>query len=269
MEALRVNPNLAAAYESLGFLHWNPARNFEHEKALDFLYHAIQLNPSSVGALNHIGWVYNHTGFFDEAIAKAKESAALDPIVTNPIANLACSHLWKGVWEQSKGEYEQSLLLWPRVDREVLPSLCGSHWAWALFALGRRTEANAKLQEYLETTSDDDGPGELTAMKAVLLAAAGDEAGAIAQVKTAEKKTEISFGETHHATYFIACAYARLNKTAEALQWLKTTADTGFPVILYSEMTPPKRVSTPTPVSCLPPKAGNRLEETESGLGEV
>ncbi|MSU33823.1 MAG: hypothetical protein EXS36_01685 [Pedosphaera sp.] len=66
-------------------------------------------------------------------------------------------------------------------------------------------------------------------MKAVLLAAAGDEAGFIARIKIAEKKTQGSFGETHHATYFMACACALLNKTPEALQWLKKTADTGFP----------------------------------------
>jgi hypothetical protein len=74
-----------------------------------------------------------------------------------------------------------------------------------------------------------DLPGELTAMSAVLLAAAGDEAGSVAKVKIAEKKTDTSFGETHHAKYLIACAYARLNKTAEALEWLKKAADTGFP----------------------------------------
>lgn len=220
LEALRINPNLAAAYEQHGRLLWSPGKNFQHEAALGLLYHALKLNPSSDGALTQLISVYNHTGFFDEALAKIKEVTVLNPLNTNQLAQAAI-HLWKG-------ENEQSLLLWPEVRRQSMPTFCGSHWALTLFALGRTDEANAKLQEYLKNYPAD-VPGELTAMKAVLLAAEGKDAESITQIEEAAKKTKTYFGETHHTTYLIACAYARLNKIPEALKWLQQTADTGFP----------------------------------------
>lgn len=72
-----------------------------------------------------------------------------------------------------KGEYEQSSLVWAKANRDVMPAFCGSHWAWALFALGRTEEGNSMIQESLEKNPND-APGEFTAMKALLLAAAGD-----------------------------------------------------------------------------------------------
>jgi adenylate cyclase len=220
LEAIRINPELALAYEKHGNLLWSPIRNFQHEEAINLFRHALQLNPSSIGALHWSSWVYNHTGFSDQAIAKAEEVAALDPVFDTAVLSLACSHLWKG-------EYHESLLLWPRAA-VFLCSLTGSHWAWTLFALGQTNEAHRKIAEYLQKIPED-RPGELTAMEAVLLAAEGKEAEAVAKIRIAEEKTATNFGETHHCTYLIACAYARLNKTREGIRWLKQAADKGFP----------------------------------------
>ncbi len=217
LTAITLNPNLAAAWAQNGRLHWGPG-NFDHEEALKLFDRALQLNPSAGEAFNWIAIIFTHTGFFDAAIAKRKEAAALNPLVSG--VNPAFALLFKG-------DYQQSLLLWPKGDTNVFAPARGSHWAWALFADRQTNAAKFKLEEYLKQSPDL--PGELTAMKAVLLAAEGDEAGSIALIKVAEKKTETSFGETHHTTYFIACAYARLNQPAEALKWLQQTADTGFP----------------------------------------
>jgi hypothetical protein len=37
------------------------------------------------------------------------------------------------------------------------------------------------------------------------------------------------FGHFHHTAYNIASAYALLNKPEQAVQWLQTAADDGFP----------------------------------------
>jgi serine/threonine protein kinase/class 3 adenylate cyclase len=220
LEALQLDPDLALAHESLGRLYWSQARDFD-EKAQNELSRALQLNPSAVGALQWIGWVYNHTGFFDQALAKAETAITLDPRSTGLLLNTACSHLWKG-------EYEESLFLWPKIDPKVNPYIVGSHWAWALLALGETTKARATIEAFLEKHPED-SPGELTAMKAILLAADGKEADAVALIQMVEKKTELYFGETHHTTYFIACVYARLKNPPQAVRWLKQTAQTGFP----------------------------------------
>jgi hypothetical protein len=41
------------------------------------------------------------------------------------------------------------------------------------------------------------------------------------------------FGHFHHTAYNIASAYASLHEPDEAVQWLKATADDGFPCFPY------------------------------------
>ena len=45
-------------------------------------------------------------------------------------------------------------------------------------------------------------------------------------------------GHFHHAEYDIACAYAVLGKTDEALSWLRRTAADGFPCYPLFEKDP-------------------------------
>ena len=82
-----------------------------------------------------------------------------------------------------------------------------------------------------------DVTGELAAMKAVMLAAAGDKAGAEDEIQKALKK-ETRFGEFHHTAYFIASAYALLQKPREALDALKKAAATGLPCYRLFERDP-------------------------------
>ncbi|MBI2946516.1 MAG: hypothetical protein HYY23_02650 [Verrucomicrobia bacterium] len=86
----------------------------------------------------------------------------------------------------------------------------------------------AKLDEFLNENPED-RPGELTAMKAVILAASGDQSGAELHLQSAAaKEKEIGFGEFHHTAYLIACGCALLNQTSEALRWLRKTVEKGF-----------------------------------------
>ena len=227
LRAIGLDPNLALAYESHGRLLWGPAMNFQNEDAHEQFQLALQKNPSAVGALTYMSFIYGHTGFFDESVAKSEQVRALNPRSRLHFPTRAFSHLWKGEYQQSISVWEE----WGKLGGADL-SMHGAHWALVLFGLGRTNEARAKVEEFLNKFPTD-GPGELTAMKAVLFAASGNEAEALAQIRIAEKKSATYFGERHHTTYLIACAYARLNKTPEALQWLKQTAETGFPCFPY------------------------------------
>ncbi len=88
-------------------------------------------------------------------------------------------------------------------------------------------EASAVVEEYLKTYSTDEG-GNLTSVKAMLLAKAGKKRETEA---TIEHAIEIgkSFGHFHHTAYNIASAYALMNKPEEAMKWLQDAADDGFP----------------------------------------
>ncbi|HYE66403.1 MAG TPA: hypothetical protein VD966_12520, partial [Pyrinomonadaceae bacterium] len=99
--------------------------------------------------------------------------------------------------------------------------------ATALFQLGKTQEASDIVEEYLRAYPTDEG-GNVTSVKAMLLAKAGREREA---EETIRRAVEIGtgFGHFHHTAYNIASAYALLNKPEQAVKWLQVTADDGFP----------------------------------------
>jgi hypothetical protein len=46
------------------------------------------------------------------------------------------------------------------------------------------------------------------------------------------------FGHFHHTAYYIASAYAIMNKPEEAMKWLQNAADDGFPCYSYFAIDP-------------------------------
>ena len=111
----------------------------------------------------------------------------------------------------------------------------GSHTAWALFQLGRKDEASAKIAEFSRHYPEDPG-GWYAGMQALLSAAAGEEGKADSAIRMALEKK--SFGHFHHTAYWIACANARMNRTDAALDWLEKSAQTGFPCYPLFERDP-------------------------------
>ncbi len=105
--------------------------------------------------------------------------------------------------------------------------MVGHQIAWALFNLGRKEEASAILEQLTRDYPEDCG-GLFTSVQAVLAASAGEKRTAEIKIKSAVDKGK-GFGHFHHTAYYIACAYALMNKPAQAIKWLDVTAETGFP----------------------------------------
>jgi hypothetical protein len=76
----------------------------------------------------------------------------------------------------------------------------------------------------------------IAAMRAVLFASAGQTQKAEEQIRIVVEKE--SYGHFHHASFLIACAYARLHQADKALHWLNYTAETGFPNVTLFENVP-------------------------------
>jgi len=57
------------------------------------------------------------------------------------------------------------------------------------------------------------------------------------QIRLAIQKGK-GFGHFHHTAYHIACAYALMKKTDQAIKWLETAASDGFPCYLLFEKDP-------------------------------
>ena len=218
-KALSLDADSADAYVAKGRLLWTPSNGFPHEEAIKELRRAIALNPSSDDARGELAMILNHIGLNDEALREAQTAEAINPSAKRPLFQMGYALLWQG-------KYEQALPVLLSIPREFNPGSAGSFIAWALFQMGGRDKAQAKLEEYLKEYPQDTG-GRFAAVQALVFAAAGEEDKALEKIQGATRKKD--FGHFHHTAHFIASAYARMNKPEEAVYWLQQAAETGFP----------------------------------------
>ena len=228
-KALSLDPNLAVAHLARGRLLWTPAKNFPHENAIREYRRALALNPDLDEARNQLAVVYVHIGAFDEALKESQQAIAI-----NPNNSLAQFRIGEALLFQCK--YEQALTALRKVPKEANRALVGHQIVWALFNLGRKEEASAELEQFLKDYPEDNR-GLFTSMQAVMAAVAGRERLAEEKIKSAIERGK-GFGHFHHTEYYIACAYARMNKREQAIQWLESTAAEGFPCYPLFETDP-------------------------------
>ncbi|MFN2513828.1 MAG: tetratricopeptide repeat protein, partial [Pyrinomonadaceae bacterium] len=219
-KALALDPDLAVAHLARGRILWTPANRFPHEKAIREYHRALTLNPSLDEARNQLALVYCHIGAFDEALQESQEAVA-----TNPNNNLAQFRI--GETLNFQGKYEQALSVLRTIPQEVNPALVEHQIALALFNLGRKEEASASIEQFFKNYPEDNR-GLFTSLQALLAASAGQEQTAEDKIKLAVKRGK-GFGHFHHTAYNIACAYALMDKSEQAIKWLEVAAEDGFP----------------------------------------
>jgi serine/threonine-protein kinase len=228
-KALALNPNLAYAHFARGLILWTHDNRFPHEQTIIAYRRAIELDPAMDEAHQRLSVIYLHVGMFDEARQEIKKTIELNPSNTLARFRLAPIDIYEG-------RYEDAIEDLKTTPREVNPALVDRNLATALFMLGRDGEASAVVEDYLKTFPNDEG-GNVTSVKAMLLARTGKTAEAEAAIA---RSIEIGqgFGHFHHTAYNIAVAYALMGRTADALKWLEDAADDGFPCWPFFEIDP-------------------------------
>jgi tetratricopeptide (TPR) repeat protein len=228
-KALSLDPELAVAYLARGRLMWTPENRFPHEMVIKEYRHALTLDPNLDEARNQLSLVYCHIGALDEALEEAQNALA-----TNPTNNLAQFRIAETL--NFQGKYEQALAALRAIPKEANPRLVWHQTVWSLFNLGRKDEASATIDQFLKDYPKED-LGLFTSLQALLAASTGQERVAEDKIKLSVKEGR-GFGHFHHAAYYIACAYALMNKPDEALKWLEFAADEGFPCYPLFERDP-------------------------------
>jgi len=225
--SLALNPNLAQGHFVRGLILWTPDKRFPHEQAIQSYKRAIALDPNFDEAHHRLAVVYFHIGLFDKAHEELEKTMAINP-------NNTLGRFRFGVIDSYRGRYEEALANFKTVPRDVSPALVDRNIADVLFRLGRTEESEAVVEDYFKKYPTDEG-GNVTSVKAMLLAQAGKESEAEAAIQHA---IEIGrgFGHFHHTAYNIAAAYALLNKPNEAVKWLTVAAEEGFPCYPYFEI---------------------------------
>ena len=219
-KALSLDPDLGEAHLARGRLLWTPSNNFPHDRAIQEYRRALSLNPSLDEARNQLALVYGHVGLLEEALQELEKATAINP--GNTVARFRVGEMLL-----FQGKYESAVAALRNVPPEVNPSLVGHQIVLALFNLGKKDEANATLEQFLRDYPDDNR-GLFTSLQAMLAASEGQERIAEDKIKSALQRGK-GFGHFHHTAYHIACAYALMNKPEQAVKWLETAADDGFP----------------------------------------
>ena len=216
--ALFLDPDLPDAYLARAFVTWSKKHEWPHEAAIYDLNHALALNPNLAEAHHQLANVYNHVGVLDLAEQHIRQAIALDPASPGIRFRVGINLLYQGRWEDA--------LLALRSAKEFFPSLWAYQSAFALEQMGRVQEA----QDLIRNAVPEDSPetaGLLESMDGVLAAKVGDNKRAEADIRRAIDRGEL-FQHFHHVSYAIASAYALMGHRAEALTWLRRTADDGF-----------------------------------------
>jgi TolB-like protein/DNA-binding winged helix-turn-helix (wHTH) protein/tetratricopeptide (TPR) repeat protein len=218
-KALALNPHLPQAYVSRGYLLWSRANGWAHERAVSDYRYALELNPNLAEAHHQLANVYNHVGLLEKAQGEIQKAVTLDPLNTGSRLRVAITLLYQG-------KYEESLVAM-RDSEKFYPPLIAFQTSFTLQHLGRRQEAEESIDASLKRTPVDAG-GSLTAMQALLTADAGDVPLAERKIQEALVKGK-DYQHFHHITYAVASAYALLDRREQALQYLRLTAEDGFP----------------------------------------
>jgi serine/threonine protein kinase/Tfp pilus assembly protein PilF len=219
-KALDIDPELPEAHLARGRLLWTPANHFPHDRAIQEYRRALAGNPNVDEAQSYLALVYIHIGAFDEALNELHKAMAINP--SNGLTQFRISEAFL-----FQGKYEPALVGLRSTPRDVNPALVDHETAWALLNLGKKAEASEVIDKYLKEHPEDYG-GLFAGLQAVVAASEGQQTRAEEKIKLAVERGK-GFGHFHHTAYYIACAYARMNKVEEAVKWLQNAADDGFP----------------------------------------
>jgi len=226
--ALTLDPNLADAYVARGNLLWTLSNHYPTEKAVQDYRTALRLNPNLSEAHQYLGNVYNHIGLLDRGLAEAQKAAALDPLNTGARFRIGVSLTYQSRYQEALTAFHDS--------QRFFPALWTFQTSFALFQLGRRDEAAARVNAYVAQSPKDPG-GLLTSMQALLAAASGNQVRAEERIRKAIEIGE-GYQHFHHTAYLISSSYALMNKPDQSLRYLRMAAEDGFPCYPLFEKDP-------------------------------
>jgi tetratricopeptide (TPR) repeat protein len=206
LRALELDPELAEAHASLGFLR----RFFEWdwEGSESAFRRALALSPGYATAHRWYGHLLSGLGRHDQAISELDQALELDPL--SPILHTAAgdARFYARRYEEAMACYQRALAMDPQL-------LAGhSDIARAYEYLGRVDEAIAEYELAIDLAS---GLAEPSAGLANVYAVAGRRREALEVVATLERHR----AERYVSPWALASIYARLGEIAPALDWLE------------------------------------------------
>ena len=227
--ARQLGPQLPETHFANGYMLWYRPDNkgFQHEQAIASYRRGLEANPSlaqenpMLAAETHqqLAGVYLHIGLLDEAVEEAKKALEIDSVHGR-------RHFYSGLVALHRGEYQRAEGEFRRGDSLKVVDVY-SHLALACFKQGKTNEAKSVIENGLKDSPTDPG-GQFASVEAMLFASVGEFTRAKEAIQNAVERGK-GYGHFHHTACNIGCAYALMNQPEDAVRWLRTAADTGFP----------------------------------------
>lgn len=223
--ALALNPDLAEAHLARAAVARK--REFDWNEAMAASRRALVLNPNLDQARFFMAAAYYHLGYMEESrieLAKGRALQGADKI--EPVRIEALIALFSGNFGAACPHLEE-------VSRLSSQAIGDTYLALAYHYTGNAERGRTMLASLSKHTSASTTSRSAAALAGVL-AAEGEGAAArqlVRQVLDREYRD-------HHVSYSLGVAYAQLGDFDQAVRWLRTAADTGFPCLPFFERDP-------------------------------
>jgi serine/threonine-protein kinase len=209
-QAEALDSQLAETHVVRAELHWSSRMGFDVDSAIRELQLAEQLDPSS--GHTELGTIYCHLGLAEPALRELQRALEIDPTSEYPQQRLIECSIFLNRPDEAITAQERFKLPSSRV---------------AVAYIGQNRLDRAQVENDLDLARNPNDP-YAQSIQTLLLAARGRYREAEAEIGRMDKAVENS-RMYHHVAFHAACVYATQGKVAEALNWLRRTADTGLP----------------------------------------
>jgi DNA-binding winged helix-turn-helix (wHTH) protein/tetratricopeptide (TPR) repeat protein len=223
--ALDLDPDLAEAHLARAAVARK--REFDWNTTMTASRRALVLNPNLDQARFFMAAAYYHLGYMEESLIElAKGRSVRGADLIEPVRIEAVVALFSANFVPARGHFEQ-------VSRQSSQAIGDTYLALAYYYSGNAQRGRTML-EALATH-----PSASTAMRsgaalASILAAQGEGAAARRRLVGLLARDY----RDHHVAYSLGATYAQLGEMDNAVRWLQTAADTGFPCLTWFERDP-------------------------------
>jgi FimV-like protein len=191
---------------------------FEWDRVFKESDRALELDPGLDLPHSYMSRAFYHLGLLQRAERRARVALSLDPASRSAaVRALAITHLLAG-------RAREAIPLLEEVQRLSGRPLSDYYLALACYYGGDKERAEAILEELAKESSPTSSQ-RARALLAAFLAARGE------RKRAGELASQVAAGPfmDHHVANSLGAAYAQLGRPADALRWLRTSADSGFP----------------------------------------
>ena len=219
-KALLLDPNLAEAYLARGDLLWTHSHHFAHERAVQEFRRAVGLNPNSDQGPSGASRVCTSMWAFSRRPSSTRPSRSrINPSNAQALNSRAQALLWMGKDEEALADTLEHSRTRPAGTRRGEHRVRSPSVGQTRGSVGPTAAGLTQIPERPERRACP------ASRRCYWLSPSPLKARELIE-KVAKRK---AVNPSHHAAYFAACAWARMGRAQEAVQWLREAAETGFP----------------------------------------